>query len=128
MVFERLDHLPPAANALMAFQQLVVTMKAIEDTYTAKPYDLTNRYLQTVRMYIPLPPEEEYHVFRDFPGVTYLPGKGHHILIGRNGAIEIQTRDPNDPREVEDRPDAVIFGKPGANGLNVWDDPMNKQQ
>jgi hypothetical protein len=101
----RLGAAPAAAGFDEAFRQVGDILNAVEDEMTSIPFDPAN-WQTDGRLY---PPQADS--MRAVPGrgdVKRLRTRGHHILIGDNGAIEI--------RDLSGR---VHIAKPGADGRSI---------
>jgi hypothetical protein len=101
----RLAAAPVAADLDEAFRQLSDILNAVEDEMTSIPFDPAN-WQNDGRMYPPQPDSG-----RPIPGrgdVKRFRTRGHNILIGDNGAIEI--------RALSGRP---VLSNPGADGRTI---------
>ena len=100
--FNRLAAAPPAASADEAFRLAADTLNSVEDDLSGAPFNPPT-WATDGRMY---PPQSDNaHAVAGRPGVTRYRTKGHNLLVGPNGAIEIASPSGT-----------VIFTKPGADG------------
>ncbi len=134
-VFKKLSKLPCAKTSLEAYRQLSELIKSTEDESTPYPWQPPQGKTESTKRLYATQPLNIYTNNTFYKGVSILLSKGHLVFIGRNGAIEVQTKAKNyktDPtpygdRPFHQRPDAqVIFKKAGANGLHVWEDDGNR--
>jgi hypothetical protein len=99
----RLDVAPAVTTFDEAFRLLGDTLNAVEDEMTSVPFD-PSRWATDGRMYPPQP-DAEVAAPSGRSGVRTFRTKGHRVLFGAAGAIEIQ--------DISGR---AIFSKPGADG------------
>jgi hypothetical protein len=88
-ILRRLDGAPAASSFDEAYRQLCDIVNAVEDEMTSVPYDPAN-WQTDGRLY---PPQMDN--MKDLPGhpeVKRFRTRRHYVLIGPNGAIEIQER------------------------------------
>jgi hypothetical protein len=101
----RLGDAPPASSFDEAYSQLCVILNAVEDEMTSTPFDPAS-WQTDGRMY---PPQSDnMHSVSDRPDLKRFRSKGHIILIGDGGAIEIR-----------ERFGPAIFAKPGIDGRAI---------
>ncbi|MCW1908769.1 MAG: hypothetical protein KIH63_005515 [Candidatus Saccharibacteria bacterium] len=126
-ILDRLALLPPAQNGLEAYAQMAELINTSEDALFGDHWDLPRTFLdgrRTDRLY-PILPESFFSV-PAFPGVTLMVSKVEVVFMSRWGAIEMQTKDPDDKFGERipfcSRFENVIFSKPDALGDGVWHD------
>jgi hypothetical protein len=103
----RLGDAPTASSSEEAYRQLCDVLNAVEDEMTSIPFDLAN-WQTDGRLY---PPQvDKLSILSGPPEVKKYRTRGHHILIGENGAIEIRTHSSG----------RTVFSKPGGDGKTVY--------
>lgn len=85
-VFRRLERLPAATSAEEARALLERVLDSVEDEMSGVPKD-PSRWKSDGRMYAPQPDSE---VRPPRAGVRKFRTRGHYVLFGSNGAMEVQ--------------------------------------
>jgi hypothetical protein len=102
--FNRLVQAPLATTFDEAFDVLSATLNQVEDELSGVPFDPPNWKIDG-RMYPPQPDKEK---LTERPGARAFRTVGNLILLGDNGAIEVQ-----------DLRGQVVFSKSGADGKTI---------
>ncbi|MCA8913111.1 MAG: hypothetical protein KDB82_15530 [Planctomycetes bacterium] len=110
--FERLATAPPADSYEAALKLVCDTLDQVEDEFSGEPND-PSRWMELDRMFPPLAD----NLFPDTPrkGVTTAVTRGHNILIGSNGSVEIHRRVKTDKEKTT----ILEMSKPGADGRGL---------
>ena len=106
----RLESAPAASSFQAAFEIVCNTINAVEDELTTIPFDVAvsmDRSRTDGRMYPPRMDSMRAVGNRD--DVKRFPTRGHTLLIGENGAIQIWDRTVR----------VLIFAKLGADGKGI---------
>ena len=85
-VFRRLEGIPAARSSEEAWSNLERTLDAVEDELSGVPKNPT-RWRSDGRMYMP---QKDSELKAPAKGVRKFRSRGHYVLLGSNGAIEIQ--------------------------------------
>jgi hypothetical protein len=125
-VLSRVSLLPPAHSSLEAYGQLSEELNAAEDEVFGRDYwEPPRTFLdgnRTPRIY-PIH-TESFHPVVGFNGVTLMIAKKEYVMISRHGAMEVQSKIPDDLYgdllHFSERNDHILWQKNDAYGDGVW--------
>ncbi|HVZ12376.1 MAG TPA: hypothetical protein VG965_05080 [Patescibacteria group bacterium] len=127
-VLSHLATLPAAHSSLEAYGQLSEAINAAEDRmFGVDSWAPPRTFLdgqRSERLYTIY--TESFHHVDGFAGVTLMIAKRELVFVSRFGAIQVQSKIPDDPygrsKHFSDRPETVIWNKEDAYGDDVWHD------
>jgi hypothetical protein len=103
-VFRRLEGMPASGSFEEAWLNLEKTLDAVEDELSGAPQD-PSRWQSDGRMYMP---QADSEIKAPRKGVRKFRSRGHYVLFGPNGAIEVQ-----------DLRGRTVHARSGADGQGV---------
>lgn len=106
-IYRRLAQVPAAGTFAEMRAQLTAIINEVENELTPFPYD-PEKWQVDGRIY----PVQEDNIFavQGHSRVKLLRARKNRVYIGENGSVEIRNAS-----------DAVVFRKPGLDGLGVWE-------
>ncbi len=126
-VLARVSEMPACSNSLEAYGLLSRVLNSAEDEIFGDHWEPPRTFLdgkRTPRIY-PIHPES-FHPVEGFSGVTLMIAKKEYVIVSRFGAMEVQTKIPDDlygaNLHFSERNDQVLWQKTDAYGDGVWHD------